>query len=77
MMKVINLISILMGSMILQNSLLTSSLAFNASILVIVVSVLLTVAIAIALWYSKRETEIFAEKDKTETEKKRSSRKTK
>jgi K(+)-stimulated pyrophosphate-energized sodium pump len=77
MMKVINLISILMGSMILQNSLLTGSLAFNASIPVVIVAVLLTVAIAIALWYSKRETEVFAEKGKTETEKKRSSRKTK
>jgi K(+)-stimulated pyrophosphate-energized sodium pump len=69
MMKVINLISILMGGLILQNSLVTSSLAFNPSVLAGGVVVLLTVAIAIAVWYSKRETDLIPEKQTKETKK--------
>jgi K(+)-stimulated pyrophosphate-energized sodium pump len=69
MMKVINLISILMGGLILQNSMVSSSLAFNPSLLAGGVVALLTVAIAIALWYSKRETEIIQEKETKETKK--------
>jgi len=62
MMKVINLISIIMGSLILQNSLITSNLTFNPSIWIVIVVVLLTVAVAAVLWYSKRETEVIGEK---------------
>jgi K(+)-stimulated pyrophosphate-energized sodium pump len=67
MMKVINLISIIMGSLILQNSLISSNLnviTFNPSILIVIVVVLLIAAIAFGLWYSKRETEVIGEEKK-------------
>jgi K(+)-stimulated pyrophosphate-energized sodium pump len=64
MMKVINLISIIMGSLIFQNSLISSNLAFNPSILIVIAVVLLIAAIAFGLWYSKRETEVIGEEKK-------------
>jgi K(+)-stimulated pyrophosphate-energized sodium pump len=71
MMKVINLISILMGGLMLQNSLVQNGLTFNPSVLAGGVVVLLTVAIAVAVWYSKRETEIFKGKVEEKTPKKK------
>ncbi|WXG42527.1 MAG: sodium-translocating pyrophosphatase [Promethearchaeati archaeon SRVP18_Atabeyarchaeia-1] len=69
MMKVINLISILMGSLIMKNSLITSDLVLNPSVLIAVVVALLAAAIAFALWYSKREMEVIGEGRKETGEK--------
>lgn len=61
MMKVINLISLIMGPLILQMSLMTQTLTFNPSLLIIAVVTGMTALLGLGLWYSKRETVIFKE----------------
>lgn len=70
MMKVINLISLLLGPIILQMSLMTDTLAFNPSLVVIVAVIGMVALLGLALWYSKRETVIFKEEKEQKTKKK-------
>jgi hypothetical protein len=70
MMKVINLISLLLGPIILQMSLMTDTLTFNPSLVVIVAVIGMVALLGLALWYSKRETVIFKEEKEQKTKKK-------
>jgi K(+)-stimulated pyrophosphate-energized sodium pump len=70
MMKVINLISLIMGPLILQMSLMTQSLTFNPSLVIIVVVIGMAALLGLALWYSKRETEILKEGEEQTPKKK-------
>jgi K(+)-stimulated pyrophosphate-energized sodium pump len=72
MMKVINLISLLMGPLILQMSLMSGSLTFSPSLLIILVVVAMAALLAFGIWYSKRETELLREKVVEQTSKKKS-----
>nr|MDO8135139.1 sodium-translocating pyrophosphatase [Candidatus Njordarchaeum guaymaensis] len=85
MMKVINLISLLLGPLILQTSLIkyqetgaVGTFTIDATPGIILLLILLTAMIAVGLWYSKRETVIISEKEpeKAKKGKQRSSRKT-
>jgi K(+)-stimulated pyrophosphate-energized sodium pump len=71
MMKVINLISLIMGPLILQMSLMTQSLTFNPSLAVALVVVAMVALLGLGLWYSKRETEISKKKVEEQTSKKK------
>jgi K(+)-stimulated pyrophosphate-energized sodium pump len=70
MMKVINLISLLLGPIILQMSLMTNTLAFNPSLVVIVAVIGMVALLGLALWYSKRETVVFKEEKEQKLKKK-------
>lgn len=70
MMKVINLISLIMGPLILQMSLINESLVFNPSLLIILVIVGMAVLLGLSLWYSKRETEVLKESVEEQSSKK-------
>jgi K(+)-stimulated pyrophosphate-energized sodium pump len=72
MMKVINLISLLMGPLILQMSLITQALTFSPSLLIIVAVVGMAALLGLGVWYSKRETEIFKEKVEEQPQKRKS-----
>lgn len=72
MMKVINLISLLLGPMILQMSLLTDTLGTRPLPLIGVTVIGMVVLLGVALWYSKRETEIVGEEREEATRKKKS-----